>query len=58
MPHQPGQLRWSANDLVAPQLNGALFLALHDALRYVRRLEPGLWDWRCACPVGMGHPPL
>jgi hypothetical protein len=42
--------------LLAPQINGALFLDCDDALWFVPALEPGHWDWRCATPVTAGHP--
>lgn len=42
--------------LLAPQINGALFLDRYDTLWYVPGLEPGHWDWRCATPVDIGHP--
>jgi hypothetical protein len=42
--------------LLAPQINGALFLDRDDALWFVPALEPGHWDWRCATPVTVGLP--
>ncbi|MFI5489241.1 hypothetical protein [Micromonospora echinaurantiaca] len=42
--------------LLAPQINGALFLNYHGTLWYVPALEPGHWDWRYAAPVDIGHP--
>ncbi|MET8311578.1 hypothetical protein [Micromonospora sp. NPDC005173] len=42
--------------LLAPQINGAVFLDAAKALWYVPSLEPGHWDWRNATPVDMGHP--
>lgn len=42
--------------LLAPQINGALFLDHHGALWHVPGLKPGHWDWRYATPIGLGHP--
>jgi hypothetical protein len=42
--------------LLAPQINGALFLGGGDTLWFVPALEPGHWDWRYANPVAAGHP--
>ncbi|SDT13309.1 hypothetical protein [Actinoplanes derwentensis] len=42
--------------VLAPQINGALFLDRADALWFVPALQPGHWDWRCATPVTDGHP--
>ncbi|MEU5943802.1 hypothetical protein ABZ807_32665 [Micromonospora sp. NPDC047548] len=42
--------------LLAPQINGALFLSYDGALWYVPGLEPGPWDWRYATPVDASHP--
>lgn len=42
--------------LLAPQINGALFLDRDDALWFVPALQPGHWDWRCATLVTDGHP--
>ena len=42
--------------LLAPQINGALFLDRHDVLWYVPGLQPGHWDWRYASPVPAGYP--
>ncbi len=42
--------------LLAPQINGALFLDSDDLLWFVPGLEPGHWDWRNATLVNPGHP--
>ncbi|SIM49336.1 hypothetical protein [Micromonospora cremea] len=42
--------------LLAPQINGAVFLDAANALWYLPSSEPGHWDWRYATPVDMGHP--
>lgn len=42
--------------LLAPQIDGALFLDRDDALWFVPALQPGHWDWRYATPVTDGHP--
>ncbi|MFF4879585.1 hypothetical protein [Micromonospora sp. NPDC000668] len=39
--------------LLAPQINGAVFLDAAKALWYVPSLEPGHLDWRNATPVDM-----
>ncbi|MDG4838344.1 hypothetical protein O7631_17635 [Micromonospora sp. WMMD967] len=36
--------------LLAPQINGAVFLDGANALWYVHSLEPRHWDWRYATP--------
>ena len=42
--------------LLAPQINGALFLDRDDAIWFVPALQPGHGDWRSATPVTGGHP--
>jgi hypothetical protein len=42
--------------LLAPPVNGALFLDLHGVLWFAPGLEPGHWDWRYATPIDVGHP--
>ncbi|GAA0555863.1 hypothetical protein GCM10010172_43390 [Paractinoplanes ferrugineus] len=42
--------------VLAPQINGALFLDRDDMLWFVPVLQPGHWDWRCATTVTGGHP--
>ncbi|UQU66793.1 hypothetical protein COUCH_11215 [Couchioplanes caeruleus] len=42
--------------LLAPQINGALFLDRAAALCFVPAFQPGHWDWRCATPGTEGHP--
>lgn len=42
--------------LLAPPINGAVFLDAANALWYVPSLEPGHWDWRYATCVDVGHP--
>ncbi|BCY07337.1 hypothetical protein [Actinoplanes sp. L3-i22] len=42
--------------LLAPQIDGALFLDRDDTLWYVPGLQPGHWDWRRAAPVPAGFP--
>jgi hypothetical protein len=42
--------------LLAPQINGVLFLGPDHLLWFVPGLEPGHWDWRNATPVHPGHP--
>ncbi|MFI7578279.1 hypothetical protein [Micromonospora sp. NPDC049497] len=42
--------------LLAPQINGAVFLDVTRALWYVPSMEPDHWDWRYATCVNVGDP--